>query len=139
MVKRRPRVIYLQVLAIKINVWILIHICGNARCSYINRLIKVALYSVEISGRGTFRNGGLSHSLHRFSTFNFRGSNRDRKMVWVNGSGVCGGVCVCVCVCGCVCVCVCVCRLVVLGIKPSVFNQCSLCQNSAKTCQYQTS
>ena len=28
---------------------------------------------------------------------------------------------------------------VALGIKPSVFNQCSLCQNSAKICQYQTS
>ena len=27
----------------------------------------------------------------------------------------------------------------VLGIKPGVFNQCSLCQNSAKTCQNQTS
>ena len=26
-----------------------------------------------------------------------------------------------------------------LGIKPGVFNQCSLCQNSAKTCQNQTS
>ena len=29
--------------------------------------------------------------------------------------------------------------LSVLGIKPGVFNQCSLCQNSAKTCQNQTS
>ena len=27
----------------------------------------------------------------------------------------------------------------VLGIKPGVFNQCSLCQNSAKTCQNQIS
>ena len=42
-----------------------IHICGNARCICTDRFTKVMLYSVEVNGRGTFRNEGLSNSVRQ--------------------------------------------------------------------------
>ena len=34
-------------------------------CTCVDRFTKVTLYSVEVHGRGTLRNGELSNSLHR--------------------------------------------------------------------------
>ena len=52
-----------KILAIKVRRPI--HICANVCCTCLYRSTKVMLYSCEVNGRGTLRNGRLLNSLHR--------------------------------------------------------------------------